>query len=128
MNRTRLQGGLTIFALVGLALSACTSSTDTPSACAYGGRSYASGTSFPSSDGCNTCSCQDGAVACTLRACADGGQDAAGDGGVTCVYGGVVYHPGDAFPAGDGCNRCSCLATGVAACTKIACQADGAPE
>lgn len=39
--------------------------------CAYSGKTYAAGSSFPASDGCNTCSCQaDGSVACTERACA----------------------------------------------------------
>jgi hypothetical protein len=40
--------------------------------CTYDGQSYAAGDSFPSSDGCNSCSCTaGGAVACTLRACVD---------------------------------------------------------
>jgi hypothetical protein len=30
---------------------------------------YKSGATIPSQDGCNTCSCQDGAIACTLKAC-----------------------------------------------------------
>lgn len=38
--------------------------------CTYEGKTYKAGESFPSSDGCNTCSCTaDGLVACTLRAC-----------------------------------------------------------
>jgi len=38
--------------------------------CSYGGKSYAVGESFKSTDGCNTCSClSDGTVACTLMAC-----------------------------------------------------------
>jgi hypothetical protein len=38
--------------------------------CSYGGETYATGQTFPATDGCNTCSCgQDGAVACTKRAC-----------------------------------------------------------
>ena len=38
--------------------------------CEYNGTSHAPGTSFPSIDSCNTCSCTDsGRVACTLRAC-----------------------------------------------------------
>ena len=42
-------------------------------ACTYGGRTYGAGDTFPSSDGCNTCTCTTGAqVACTLRACIDG--------------------------------------------------------
>lgn len=50
-------------------------------ACLYGGRSYPAGGSFPSDDGCNTCSClPQGDVACTLRACI-----ATGDGGDTVM-------------------------------------------
>lgn len=39
--------------------------------CEYGGKTRAVGESFPSTDGCNTCSCTDtGNVACTEKACA----------------------------------------------------------
>lgn len=38
-------------------------------ACVYAGKTVASGSSFPSTDGCNTCSCAAGRVACTLKAC-----------------------------------------------------------
>src|SRR5688500_2199544 len=37
--------------------------------CNVGGKTYQDGASFPSSDGCNSCSCNDGAVGCTLLAC-----------------------------------------------------------
>ena len=37
--------------------------------CEYGGKTYASGDSFPDEDGCNSCSCEDGQIACTLMAC-----------------------------------------------------------
>jgi Pacifastin inhibitor (LCMII) len=41
-----------------------------PVGCNYEGTDYAPGESFPSSDGCNTCSCMDnGGVACTKKAC-----------------------------------------------------------
>ncbi len=43
---------------------------DTGELCAYNGEWHRAGTSFPSMDGCNTCSCgESGAVACTKRAC-----------------------------------------------------------
>lgn len=46
----------------------CASSGGT---CDYNGQIYKAGESFPSSDGCNTCSCtKGGLVACTERACA----------------------------------------------------------
>lgn len=39
--------------------------------CSYDGATYSPGASFPSSDGCNTCSCgPTGSVGCTKRACA----------------------------------------------------------
>ncbi len=38
--------------------------------CAYNGSTYQSGQSFPSTDGCNTCTCtESGGLACTERAC-----------------------------------------------------------
>ncbi len=37
--------------------------------CEYGGWAYAHGESFPSTDGCNQCSCNNGDVVCTLMAC-----------------------------------------------------------
>ncbi len=41
-----------------------------PRGCTYEGTLHAVGDSFPSSDGCNTCSCgESGAVMCTKRAC-----------------------------------------------------------
>lgn len=40
----------------------------------------------------------------------------------TCDYQGTPYQEGDSFPAGDGCNTCSCSAGNVVTCTKIACE------
>src|SRR5688572_4202660 len=38
--------------------------------CAYGGKNHAVGATFPSTDGCNTCTCgAGGTVACTDKAC-----------------------------------------------------------
>jgi len=37
--------------------------------CTYEGVQYSNGESFPSNDGCNTCSCTNGEVVCTLMAC-----------------------------------------------------------
>ena len=39
--------------------------------CTYNGEEYDDGEGFPSDDGCNSCSCTDGKVACTLMACED---------------------------------------------------------
>ena len=38
-----------------------------------------------------------------------------------CVYAGVSYPVGATFPAGDGCNSCTCFAPGDARCTRCAC-------
>jgi len=40
-----------------------------PDTCEYDGMTYNEGDSFPSTDGCNTCSCSNGRVICTKRAC-----------------------------------------------------------
>ncbi|KKQ02125.1 MAG: Kielin/chordin-like protein [Candidatus Roizmanbacteria bacterium GW2011_GWA2_36_23] len=37
--------------------------------CKYNNKEYQTGTSFPAEDNCNTCSCNNGEVACTLIAC-----------------------------------------------------------
>jgi len=45
-------------------------SSSAPTTCSYDGDTYNPGESFPSTDGCNTCSCgSTGKVACTKRAC-----------------------------------------------------------
>lgn len=83
---------------------------------------FNAGDSFPSADGCNTCSCDaSGQIACTLRACADGG-------GFCVDSTGVARRAGETFPAGDHCNTCTCTESGTIACTRIACQDGGAPS
>lgn len=42
-----------------------------PASCTYEGGTYKSGEGFPAVDGCNSCSCQNGEVNCTLLACSD---------------------------------------------------------
>ncbi|KKP63702.1 MAG: Kielin/chordin-like protein [candidate division WS6 bacterium GW2011_GWE1_34_7] len=37
--------------------------------CLYNGVEYANGQGFPADDGCNSCSCTNGKVVCTLIAC-----------------------------------------------------------
>ena len=56
--------------------------------CVHGGVSHPVGSSFPDTDGCNTCSCTTSGIACTARACLpDAGTDGASDGptGATCA-------------------------------------------
>jgi len=40
-----------------------------PQSCVYNGTTYANGEGFLDTDGCNTCSCSGGVVACTLMYC-----------------------------------------------------------
>lgn len=83
-----------------------------PGMCSYDGKSYPAGSTFPSSDGCNTCSCDGpGSIACTERACAP----------LSCLYEGKSYLPGESFPSVDGCNTCSCGTDGSIGCTKKGC-------
>ena len=79
--------------------------------CSIGGVTYASGVNgIPAEDSCNTCSCQDGELACTLIGCADR----------SCRYGNLTLADGASQLASDGCNTCSCSA-GQISCTDRAC-------
>ena len=123
-------------------------SVDGGASCTYEGKVYRAPSSFPTLDGCNTCTCgADGLVACTHRTCLDGGTDTidaafdmqktcvdpvtggvipCDDGGVAmCMYQGKLYPVGDNFPASDGCNLCTCAKDGLIACTLVACQDAG---
>ena len=89
--------------------------------CTYNGVEYSEGEGFPSDDGCNSCSCVGGEVACTLMACNDD---------ITpniiiqsCFYYGKEYNEGDGFPSEDGCNTCSCTDSEVV-CTLMECLPD----
>jgi hypothetical protein len=86
--------------------------------CLYGNTFFPVGTSFPSADGCNTCSCtMNLTVACTAKACADAGA--------ACVYAGKPYSTGATFPSIDGCNVCTCTAGGMISCTEKGCSDAG---
>lgn len=78
--------------------------------CKFNGSTYADGETFPAGDGCNTCTCNEGEVGCTLLACTEG-----------CFYEGNFYDYGQTFPAGDGCNTCECQQDGTVGCTAIGC-------
>lgn len=47
------------------------------------------------------------------------------DDGAVCVVDGKTYQVGDTFPSTDGCNSCTCDATGQAECTLIGCTGGG---
>jgi len=92
------------------ALGACVV-VETGTTCLVGDKTYAPGDTFPASDGCNSCTCQDdGTAACTLLGCITG-----------CVHEGQTYDVGAVFPAGDGCNQCNCGADGSVACGHAFC-------
>ncbi len=65
-------------------------------------------------------------AAAAMTSCLLGGGD---DGGNMrdCEYMGRTYAHGERFPAGDGCNGCSCD-DGQVACTLIACLDGGMPD
>lgn len=65
-----------------------------PDVCLVDGERHRPGDSFPSSDGCNTCSCgEDGQVACTLRFCA---ATCGGIQGLGCAAGEYCQFPPEA--------------------------------
>jgi hypothetical protein len=79
--------------------------------CSIGGVTYASGSSgIPAEDSCNTCSCSDGELECTLLGCPDR----------SCRYANLTLPDGASQLASDGCNLCSCNA-GEISCTERAC-------
>jgi hypothetical protein len=67
-TRSWLQGG-SLAALVALVVACGGSSQPEDTACSYDGKTYDDGDSFPSTDGCNTCSCEAGSVLCTEKGC-----------------------------------------------------------
>jgi hypothetical protein len=107
------------FAAVALAFGMGTTRCETapPGSCVVDGVVYDDGArDIPAPDGCNTCFCEDGALACTERACIPDDLE--------CVVGDVSYPDGSAnVPAGDGCNTCTCSAGALTQCTEIACSA-----
>ncbi|MFH2019515.1 MAG: hypothetical protein ABII80_02800 [bacterium] len=93
--------------------------------CEYNGNTYKQGEGFEDVDGCNSCSCQNGNVSCTVMACEENympDEDPidpyASD--LSCYYNGVTYQAGEGFQDTDSCNWCSCD-DGEVACTTMAC-------
>ncbi|XP_035894272.1 pacifastin-like protease inhibitor cvp4 [Anopheles stephensi] len=88
------------------------------------------GTTFRSSDGCNTCFCTDtGIAACTLKACFTNFPERIPLAALTEAAAQRVKRsrsnenctPGTVFKSDDGCNTCFCTDDGHAACTLMAC-------
>lgn len=149
IHRTTLAA---LAAILPFAFAACGGTIVGGVACTSDGEGYAVGQSFPTADGCNTCTClATGDIACTQRDCAAGctwneqwyalGESFdAGDGcnsctcteqGAACTLvecavcvdsAGNLHSPGESFPAGDGCNTCMCDDAGNLACTGLACD------
>lgn len=116
--------------------------------CEEDGTTHVSGESWTCSDGCNTCSCEDGAIASTLMGCeavtCGEGAHEVGDtwecGCNTCTCdedGSIIstdqecaectdatgsYFVGDSWTCPDGCNTCSCEADGSIVSTDMACE------
>lgn len=71
---------LLVFASIGIFVFACLTSIFTITyykqkvQCLYDGVTYDNGDKFLSTDGCNSCACSNGEVACTLRACLKDGS------------------------------------------------------
>jgi hypothetical protein len=94
--------------------------------CVYGGSSHAAGETFPSSDGCNKCTCQaDGNVVCTDIACS-GGSVCGGLLGRSCAKGEYCNFPPDAkCGAADQTGTCSAIPNGCTKELKPVCGCDG---
>ena len=65
------------------------------------------GDEWPDEDGCNTCTCSDQGIECTLVECPK-----------TCPDG---HEVGASWPDEDGCNTCTCMGDLTVACTAKAC-------
>ncbi|XP_052791897.1 U-reduvitoxin-Pr21-like [Mya arenaria] len=76
------------------------------------GNEYADGASFMASDGCNGCTCNEGAIGCTQMACLN-----------VCEHLGKEYSVGESVM--DDCNTCTCQGNGMMACTLMACPGHG---
>src|SRR5262245_19935924 len=73
-----------------------------------------------------------GGVSSDSGVSAGAGGQSGDDGGsvedhaISCSRDGVTYPVGATFPAGDGCNTCSCSSSGQVICTRCACIAGDA--
>ncbi len=104
-------------------------------ACAAGGSSSVGGATGTS--GCVTAAdckgalpalceqCTDGSSGCAHYVCNSGSCEIAYCGTVGCTYESVDYAAGSSFKSTDGCNTCSCSATGQVTCTTLPCPISG---
>src|SRR6266700_1610756 len=94
---------------------------DPRGSCNVGKVVYADGTTgIPSPDGCNTCTCAHGQLACTTRACVPPGQACGGIAGRACASGSYCN-----FPPSSSCGAAD--APGVCAPIPGPCTTEFAP-
>lgn len=80
--------------------------------CTYDGVNYDIGDSFPDTEDCNTCTCDEGGyISCTEMACIDTPDDS--ETKKSCTVDGKVYASGESFKDSDDCNTCSCYDGGA---------------
>src|SRR4051812_31120187 len=106
MRKSPTRSTATAFGLLGLlaSLAGCSGSVQNATGCAYHGKQYAVGDTFPDSDGCNQCACgEQGQVQCTLVGCDPSPMPPV----EYCTVGGTRYAVGQQVPSND-CNTCSC--------------------
>ncbi len=117
---SKVMGSSSVLAIGALILSAtgCGATISSFGDCVdENGNAYDAGDTFPSGDGCNTCTCEaSGQISCTAMGCADG-----------CNYNGQFYQVGDTFLGIDGCNDCECLPDGSVDCEVAQCGCPGDP-
>jgi hypothetical protein len=95
-----------------------------PAPCIENGVSHADGTSWTCTDGCNTCTCNNGQAISTLLACAaDAAPPPAKDAGpAPCVDNGVSHANGTSWTcSNDACGGCFCDNGTIARASTIAC-------
>jgi hypothetical protein len=94
--------------------------------CVVGGVTYPDGSgNIPAGDGCNSCSCSDGMLACTKKAC-PASNPCGGFAGFTCSateY--CAYVPGQACGAADASATCQPRPGGCTANIDLVCGCDG---
>ena len=102
------------------------SATATGFSCNCAGTGFMGSTCQEPVDDCAGKPCKNGGT-CTDKvndyacACASGWTGKNCDRSTGCDYGGKHYTSGKTFPAGDGCNTCSCSASGAAICSTQVC-------
>jgi hypothetical protein len=78
--------------------------------CVVGDTEYSEGATWDDPSGCGVCSCFEGRVECEAFSCEE------------CIWQGEQHFPGEEFPAGDGCNTCTCDVDGNVSCTLAICS------